>query len=98
VIAKTWLGGLKSRTDILLIQELKAYEFRLLAALEYILPTYQSVIAFPNEGCGGTALLIYPRLEIVNSRVMLRGVAWAAFKHDNDTYYVGSIYSPNTAT
>jgi hypothetical protein len=38
VILKNWIGGLQKRIDILMIQELKAINFRLEAALAYILP------------------------------------------------------------
>jgi exonuclease III len=97
VILKNWLGGLHKKIDILMLQELKADDFRLEVALAYILPSYQTVTSYPKDGCGGTTLLIHPSIDIINSGVTLRGAAWAEIRFAQNQYFVASIYAPNTA-
>jgi exonuclease III len=40
---RNWINGLHHKVDILMLQELKADDFRLEIALAYILPSYQVV-------------------------------------------------------
>jgi exonuclease III len=95
-IARNWLNTVADRYNILMLQELKADESRLNNALSYIKPNYQQVIAYPNDGCGGTTLLSHPQFTISNSGVTTRGMVWASIVVGNKLYYVGSIYAPNT--
>jgi exonuclease III len=97
VIIRNWINGLHHKVGILMLQELKADDFRLELALAYILPLYQIVLSYPNDGCGGTALLIHPNLVIQRSGVTQRGAAWAVITHAQEEYMLVSIYAPNTA-
>jgi hypothetical protein len=63
-----------------MIQELKVEDFKLGVASEYILSTFKSIITFSNNGRGGTALLIHPKLTIVNLGTTTNGLAWATIK------------------
>jgi exonuclease III len=98
VIIRNWIKKLHQKVDILMLQELKADDFRLEIALAYILPSYQVVLSYPNDGCGGTTLLIHPNLVIQRSEVTQQGAAWAVITHVQEEYMLVSIYAPNTAT
>jgi exonuclease III len=71
---KNWINTLSKPIDILMLQELKADDFRLNISLSYIFPTYQHIMAYPNKGCGGTAILVHPRLKLLKPGAMTRGL------------------------
>jgi exonuclease III len=98
VIARDWINAHVPRLDVMMIQELKADDFCLKVALDYILPNFQQIIAYPDDGRGGTALLIHPKFKIVNSGTTTRGMAWATIYIAQEIYHLGSVYAPNTAS
>jgi exonuclease III len=96
IILKNWLNTISKPIDISLLQELKADEYRLNISLSYILPTYNLIVAYPNEGCGGTAIFIHPRFKIVNSGAITRGLVWETIELGQDLIHITSVYAPNT--
>jgi exonuclease III len=81
-----------------MLQELKVDNFRLNVFLSYIFPTYKHIIAYPNKGCGGTAILVHPSLKIVNSGAITRGLVWVSINLAQEEIHLASVYAPNTYT
>jgi exonuclease III len=91
-----WIKSLSFPLTFLAIQELKTNDFRLDSALRTILPRYQYLSSPPNEGKGGSALLIHPLLRILYSGTLDEGRAvWAVVEHSEGTFGCASIYAPN---
>jgi exonuclease III len=93
---KNWINTLTHPIDILMLQELKADEFRLNISLSYIFPNYNQIVAYPNDGCGGTAILVHPRLKIISSGAITRGLVWVSIEIAQEIVHFASIYAPNT--
>lgn len=78
------------------LQEIKADQFRLNLAFRSILPEYHPLSAEPDEGKGGTALLIHPALGIRSSGHLDRGrTVWAQLQLGEYLFGIVSIYAPN---
>jgi exonuclease III len=92
-----WVKSLPFSLTVLAIQELKTDDFRLDNALRTILLRYQFLSSPPNEGKGGTALLIHPLTKILHSGTLDEGRAvWAIVEHAESTFGCASIYAPNS--
>ncbi|CAM6099079.1 unnamed protein product [Calypogeia fissa] len=97
-MVKNWLQHLKYTIHILALQEIKADAFRLDIALRTILPDFQHLSSAPDEGRGGTALLIHPDFHIHNSGTISLGRAvWAQLEKDGQSFGVVNIYGPDSA-
>lgn len=96
LIVRQWIKSLTTPPHILCIQEIKGDGFRLDVALRAIFHDYQLVVARPEQGRGGTALLVHPHLKIRAKGILDFGqAAWAQFTHQFGDFGVISIYATN---
>jgi exonuclease III len=90
-----WIKSLACPLSVLALQELKTDDFRLDVALRTILPRYQYFSSPPDEGKGGSALLVHPSLS---SGTLDQGRAvWVIVEHPEGTFGCTSIYAPNSS-
>lgn len=75
-----------------MLQEIKVDGFRLLAALDTILPQYHQIIYAFNEGRGGVALIIHPDFKIIQDGSIPGAMAWAQIEGPLGSLYVGLVY------
>ncbi|CAM6082561.1 unnamed protein product [Calypogeia fissa] len=97
-MVRNWLRQLKFPISILALQEIKADAFCLDVALRTILPDFQHLSSAPDDGRGGTALLIHPDFQIRNSGTLSQGRAvWAQLEKEGQLFGVACIYGPDSA-
>jgi exonuclease III len=81
IIIRDWLSRETPRVDILLLQETKMAGTRLEFALNTIAPDFQKIVADANDRSAGVAMLIHPRINVVNSGTVRQGrVVWSTVK------------------
>ncbi|CAM6124136.1 unnamed protein product [Calypogeia fissa] len=94
---RNWLRQLPFPLSIVALQEIKADHFRLDVALRTILPDFQHISSAPNDGKGGTALLIHPDFTLRQSGIVDQGRAvWAQLEKDGVTFAVLNVYGPGS--
>jgi exonuclease III len=97
-LVRNWLNSLGKPMDVLMLQEIKVGAFKLDTTLRFILPGYTTIIAHADHGKGGTAVLVHPEFNILESRTFANGrVAWAKIDNKRGTFYIGCIYAPNSS-
>jgi exonuclease III len=95
-LVRNWLASLERQLDILLLQEVKVDNFWLDVTLRFLLPTYSSVIAYPDLSKGGTVILIHPDFEILNSGTsIVSRIPWAELQSRKGKFSISNIYAPN---
>lgn len=99
LLVSNFVLSLRHPIHILMLHELKADVIRLELILTTILPHHQKIISFPNEGRGGTSLLLHLDFTILNSGVTSQGtVAWATLSSVWGKFSIASIYGPSLSS
>lgn len=99
ILVKDFLRTIKGTIHILMLQELKAYDFRLTTALNTILPSYNYIISQSEQGRGGSALLIHNNFTIIRFDTFCsRLVVWAHIRGKLGIFKVAFIYGPSHST
>lgn len=94
---KLWLNSHRPKVDILALQEVKADPFRLDIALRTILPDFTHISSPPDDGRGGTALLISPKIQVLSSGSLDLGRAvWFQASLDQICFGLICVYAPNS--
>lgn len=79
LLVKILLSLISHLVHVIMLQELKADDFQLITALDSIATGYHHIIAFPQEGQGGTTLLIHLDFTITNNGAFPHSTtAWAS--------------------
>jgi exonuclease III len=98
ILARNWLTNLKQTVHIILIQELKASAFNLASSLTYTAPLYQQIVALPEDGRGGIAILTHPDLKVIQFDVIVPArVAWVQIETATGLLHVANVYAHNFA-
>lgn len=96
LLVKT-MSTILHQLHIIMLQELKANDFRLTSALFAIANGYKKLILFLHKGRWGTTLLIHPDLIISNNDTFATdSTIWATLSGSHDTFNFASLYAPNT--
>lgn len=70
--------------------------FWLTTTLCSILLDHHQIIAMPEQGRGGTTILIHPDFQVIQSKIFhAETLAWAQIEGSLGAFHIASVYGPN---